>query len=212
LLPLFHAHLPTLTLALCTRALSTAQMAAREPGGSAGAPAPRGAEGYMRAGKLLALDVLAATLANPAHDWAALRPELAAQLRGPLALALLRSCGAAPPAGAAAARLLVAVLGAAPLRAGLKAEVGVLYPLLLLRPLEGGLGAGGGSGAGGSGGGSGAESGGAGAALAALEGLAAVVASPQALVDVFVNYDCSLQVGGRFPVGRRWGGCTGFGF
>ena len=58
-------------------------------------------------------------------------------------------------------RIFLAVLRAAPLRAGLRAELGALYPLLLLRPLE-------------------AERPDTPTqALMALEGLAAVCASPQ---------------------------------
>lgn len=76
------------------------------------------------------------------------------------------------------------------LRAGLKAELGALYPLLLLKPLEG---------LGGPGGGGAAPAAvppeaGPHAALMAAEGLLHVAGRPQVLVDLFVNYDCSLQV------------------
>ena len=59
------------------------------------------------------------------------------RLRQPVCLALLRNC-LSPYAEAAggAARLFAALLSAPRLRAGLKAELGAFYPLLLLRPLE----------------------------------------------------------------------------
>jgi hypothetical protein len=86
---------------------------------------------------LLALDLLSQVLASPSLEWAQTRPEFAAQLRQPLALVLLRNCLApADAAAAAAVRILCAVLASSRLRAGLKAEVGALFPLLLLRPLE----------------------------------------------------------------------------
>jgi hypothetical protein len=106
------------------------QLAARDAG-------PGGSESYMQAGKLLALDLLVKVLSNPAHDWGQLRPEFAAQLRQPLCLVMLRNAAApAEPAAAAAVRILTAVLASRRLRSGLKAEVGALFPLLLLRPLE----------------------------------------------------------------------------
>ena len=77
-----------------------------------------------------------------------------------------------------------------------QAELGAFYPLLLLRPLEG-------------------DAPDAGAA-AALDGLRAVAAQPQLLVDLFVNFDCDMQAGwkggGRneeWEETRRGGGVGG---
>jgi len=77
-------------------------------------------------------------------------------------------------------RILSAILSAQRLREGLKAEVGALYPLLLLRPLEA------------------ERPDSPHQAFAALEGINTVCSSPQVLVDIFVNYDCSLQAANLF--------------
>ncbi len=66
------------------------------------------------------------------------RPEFAAELRQPLCLALLRNClSPFDAAYGAAVKLFNALAAAGRLRAGLKAELGALLPLVLLRSLEG---------------------------------------------------------------------------
>jgi len=150
------------------------KMAARETG-------PGAAGTYLHTGKLLALDTLVKVLTNPAHDWGQVRPLFVEQLRQPLSSALLRNCSSPyDVAVAASVTIFSAILAAQRLREGLKAEVGALYPILLLRPLE-------------------LERPDSPAqALAALSGLGSVCGSPHVLVDVFVNYDCSLQAANLF--------------
>ena len=71
------------------------------------------------------------------HNWGHVPETFCRQLRQPLCLALLRNCGAADPlAYSLALRLLAALLCLPRLRAGLRAELGAFYPLLLLRCLE----------------------------------------------------------------------------
>ncbi|KAL6766957.1 hypothetical protein ACKKBG_A38045 [Auxenochlorella protothecoides x Auxenochlorella symbiontica] len=133
-------------------------------------------ETVLHEGKLLALELLTRVLCDPLHDWLGVRPEFAGELRAPLCLVLLRNCMSPfDEAVRAAVRLLCALAAAPRLRAGLRAELGALYPLLLLRPLEA------------------ARPESVFQAEAALEGLLPICSSPQILVDVFVNYDCSLQ-------------------
>ncbi|KAL4853786.1 Brefeldin A-inhibited guanine nucleotide-exchange protein 3 [Chlorella vulgaris] len=145
------------------------KMASRETGFGA-------VESYLHQGKLLALDLLVRVLTNPTHDWSHMRPEFAAELRHPLCLVLLRNCTSPYElAGTAAVRLFEAILSAQKLRAGLKAELGALYPLLLLKPIEA------------------AAPDSPHAMVMAAEGLLHVCSHPQVLVDLFVNYDCSLQ-------------------
>lgn len=65
------------------------------------------------------------------------RPEFCIQLRQPLCLALLRNCTSShAEIYTLTVRLLGIVLGKPRLRAALKAELGALYPLLVLRPIE----------------------------------------------------------------------------
>ncbi|KAL4515001.1 hypothetical protein Ndes2526B_g03682 [Nannochloris sp. 'desiccata'] len=150
------------------------KLAARETGIGAG-------ETYMHVGKLLALDMLVKVLTNPVHDWSQVRREFSHQLRQPLCLALLRNCMSPyNQAVDAAVSILTAIIASPRLREFLKAEVGALYPLLLLRPLEAER----------------PES--PHQVLAALTGLAGVCSSPQVLVDIFVNYDCNLQAANLF--------------
>lgn len=95
------------------------------------------AETVVHEGKLLALELLTRVLCDPLHDWLGVRPEFAGELRAPLCLVLLRNCMSPfDEAVRAAVRLLCALAAAPRLRAGLRAELGALYPLLLLRPLE----------------------------------------------------------------------------
>lgn len=94
-------------------------------------------ETVLHEGKLLALELLTRVLCDPLHDWLGVRPEFAGELRAPLCLVLLRNCMSPfDEAVRAAVRLLCALAAAPRLRAGLRAELGALYPLLLLRPLE----------------------------------------------------------------------------
>lgn len=149
-------------------------MAARETGIGAG-------ETYMHVGKLLALEMLVRVFTNPAHDWSQIRREFSQQLRQPLCLALLRNCMSPYDAAVdAAVTILTAILASQRLREFMKSEIGALYPLLLLRPLEADR----------------PES--PHGVLAALKGLTAVCTSPQVLVDIFVNYDCNLQAANLF--------------
>ena len=74
------------------------------------------------------------------------------------------------------------------LRAGLKAELGALYPLILLKPVEADA----------------PES--THGILMAAEGLLAVCSAPQTLVDLFVNYDCALHVSAMLE--NDAGACT----
>jgi len=150
------------------------KLAARETGIGAG-------ETYMHVGKLLALDMLVKVLTNPINDWSQVRRDFSHQLRHPLCLALLRNCMSPyNQAVDAAVSMLTAIVASPRLREFLKAEVGALYPLLLLRPLEADR----------------PES--PHQVLAALTGLAVLCSSPQVLVDIFVNYDCNLQAANVF--------------
>ena len=154
------------------------KMASRETGvGAAGT--------YFHTGKLLALDTIAKVLTNPMHDWDNMRSELAVQLRQPLCLTILRNCKSPyPEAVAASVRVLCCVMSASSLRMNLQAELGALYPLVLLRPLEHGD--------------EKLSFQGSMQAVAALRGLEHVCEHPQVLVDVFVNFDCSLQASNLF--------------
>ena len=74
-----------------------------------------------------------------------------------------------------AARLFVALLFRPPLRNALKAEMCAFFPLLLLRAME-------------------SENVSPAALTASLLAAARLCADPQLLVDIYVNYDCDLQV------------------
>lgn len=154
------------------------KMASRETGaGAAGT--------YFHSGKLLALNTMVKVLMDPMHDWDHIRPELAVHLRQPLCLAILRNCKSPyENAVMGSVKILCSMLSAPSLRSNLKAEIGALYPLVLLRPLE-----------------TGEISSSAFAkhqAIAALGGLEYVCQHPQILVDIFVNFDCSLQASNLF--------------
>ena len=144
------------------------KLASRETGSSS-------SEGLLNQGKLLALEMLAKVLCNPLHAWDHVREPFCKQLRQPLCLALLRNCANNDPvAFALAARLLASILALPRLRLGLRAELGAFYPLLILRLLEQPV----------------PEHANLVASLAVLFDL---LADPQLLVDIFVNYDCDLQ-------------------
>ena len=152
------------------------QMASRETGsGAAGT--------YFHSGKLLALETIVKVMSNPIHDWEHIRPELAMHLRQPICLTVLRNCKSPyETAVTASVSLLCAMLSAPSLRLNLKAEIGALYPLVLLRPLES----------------SNTYPSLSHQALAAVKGLESLCSSPQILVDIFVNFDCSLQSSNLF--------------
>lgn len=152
-------------------------MASRETG-------PGAAGTYYHSGKLIALDTVVRVLTNPMHDWDYIRPELAIHLREALCLTILRNCKS-PYASAvsSAVKLLCAVMHASSLRANLRAEIGALYPLVLLRPLETPVKH---------------HASHSQQALAAVKGLEKLCSSPQMLVDIFINYDCNLQSSNLF--------------
>ena len=154
------------------------KMASRETG--AGAVSGT----YYHAGKLLALDTIVKVFKNPMHDWDHIRPELAVHLRQPLCLTILRNCKSPYDAAVnGSVDILCSILNASSLRATLRAEIGALYPLVLLRPLENSETV------------DGAMSK---QAMAALRGLEELCGHPQVLVDIFVNFDCSLQSSNLF--------------
>jgi brefeldin A-inhibited guanine nucleotide-exchange protein len=131
-------------------------------------------------------------LSSSHHNWDHVPEPFCKQLRQPLCLALLRNCATSDPvAYALALRLLVALLCLPRLRAGLRAELGAFYPLLVLRCLE-------------------QQSQLLGQAqqqptereqlqqqqanvIAALGALQGLLVEPQLLVDLYVNFDCDLQ-------------------
>ena len=153
-------------------------MASRETGaGAAGT--------YFHSGKLLALDTIVKVFQDPMHDWDHIRPELAVHLRRPLCLAILRNCKSPyEKAVVGSVKILCSMLSASSLRSNLKVEIGALYPLVLLRPVENEEGSGNIS----------AKY----QAMAALTGLEYICQHPQILVDIFVNFDCSLQASNLF--------------
>ena len=148
--------------------------------GMAAADAGGGGDPAAAAARALASDLLLRLLDAPADAWDGVSASLADALRVPLSRVLLAAAAAPPgsPAAAAGAALLAAALRARPLRAALKAEVGAFYPLLVLRPAEGDWWADAATAAG---------------AAAALRAARAALARPQALVDLFVNFDCDLH-------------------
>ena len=149
------------------------RLASREGGAGAG-------DAALAPSRALAADLLTSLLEGQGHGWDAVRPAFADALRRPLSLVLLRAAASPPgaaPASAGAA-LLAAALRLRPLRAALKAEVGAFYPLLILRPAEAEWWSDAGATAG---------------ATAALCAARSVAASPQALIDLFVNFDCDLH-------------------
>ena len=171
-------HPPRRGLTLAERdavALLTAvcRLAARDAGAGAG-------DAALAPSRALAADLLTSSLEGQGHGWDAVRPAFADALRRPLSLVLLRAAAAPPGAAPAAtgASLLAAALRLRPVRAALKAEVGAFYPLLILRPAEAEWWTDAGATAG---------------ATAALRAARSLAASPQALIDLFVNFDCDLH-------------------
>jgi len=167
----------------------------------AAAAAAASAAAFAR-GKVLSLELLHAVVSNAGPVFAG-DPRLAAALRQHLCLCLLKNARSPTPG---VARLAAAVFTAAllRLRARLKAETGVFYPMLLLAPLEETAPV------------PTATAGAAAAAAAAaastsepqpfqhpsldpvarsaaLRCLGRVCADGQLLVDLFVNFDCDLE-------------------
>jgi brefeldin A-inhibited guanine nucleotide-exchange protein len=149
-------------------------------------------------------------LSNSIHNWDHVPENFCRQLRQPLCMALLRNC-ATPDAAAysLALKLLMAILNLPRLRTGLRAELGAFYPLLVLRYLEQQAAASAQRTAGGAAGAAASSGGGAGSAsqqqqpdgvnvLAALSALQGLLADPQLLVDLYVNFDCDLQAGNLY--------------
>ncbi|GMH39854.1 hypothetical protein BSKO_07758 [Bryopsis sp. KO-2023] len=138
-------------------------------------PASGPTEDYYRQGKLLALELLVKVFENSGHKWDNVRLEFCEQLRLPLCLVLVRNCSPSEAkAFQFAVRLFCAIMLQPQLRLGLKAELGALYPLLLMRPLESrpldpGL------------------------LFVALSSVKRQCREPQMQVDLFINFDCDLQ-------------------
>jgi hypothetical protein len=152
------------------------KLASRESGGGGGG----GGDSILNQGKLLALEMLGRVLGNPQHSWAHVSELFCRHLRRPLCLALLRNCATNDAAAyALAVRLLAAILSLPRLRLGLRAELGAFYPLLVLRPLE-------------------QDDPAPANLMAALGALRGVLAEPQLVVDLFINYDCDLQASNLF--------------
>ncbi|GMH37639.1 hypothetical protein BSKO_05512 [Bryopsis sp. KO-2023] len=100
-------------------------------------PASGSTEDYYRQGKLLALELLVKVFENSGHKWDNVRLPFCEQLRLPLCLVLVRNCSPSEAKSFQfAVRLFCAIMLQPQLRLGLKAELGALYPLLLMRPLE----------------------------------------------------------------------------
>ena len=189
------------------------KLGARPGGASAdgSASAAAAAEAAAARGRVLALELLHGVLEGAGPAFVA-DARLGAAARQYLSLTLLKNARSphAPAARAAAAVFTAALVR---LRSGLKAEVGVFYPMLLLAPLEPvgsvlpGRGGGGGGGGSGAGGGAPPAAGGAppapstvsappadpAARAAALRCLSRVCGDAPLLVDLFVNYDCDLE-------------------
>lgn len=157
---------------------------------------PQSGDVYGQKGKLFALELLVSVLTNPMHDWSHTRVVFATELRQPLCMAIIKNCALAGQneAGIAAANKIFSLMISTPiLRQGLKAEIGALFPLLVLRPLE-----------------SAAHSHEHALAAASPDRspvavysalsclLDSVCNDAQTLVDIFVNYDCSLQAANLF--------------
>jgi brefeldin A-inhibited guanine nucleotide-exchange protein len=142
-------------------------------------------------GKILALELLKILLENSGPLFRSGERYIGA-IKQYLCLSLLKNCSsAAPQAQRLCASIFLTLIKY--FRRNLKAEVGVFYPMILLRPIEPPTGSvGGASGAGAT----------AAAALpptadtaqkaVALRCLQALCSDGQLLVDLFVNYDCDL--------------------
>ena len=157
------------------------------------ADATAGSEVTTLRGKVLALELLKVLLENSGPTFRS-GDRFIGAIKQYLCLSLLKNCSStAPQAQRLCASIFLTLI--MHFRRSLKAEVGVFYPMIFLRPIELMTGAPGGGGGGG------------GAAAAApslplladtaqkaisLRCLQALCSDGQLLVDVFVNYDCDL--------------------
>jgi brefeldin A-inhibited guanine nucleotide-exchange protein len=141
-------------------------------------------------GKVLALELLKVLLENAGPAFSA-GERFVGAIKQYLCLSLLKNCAsAAPKAQALCASIFLTLLTR--FRRNLKAEIGVFFPMIFLRPIE--------PPAGGGGGGGGAPAPPAPAAAGVdpaqravvLRCLHALCCDGQLLVDIFVNYDCDL--------------------
>lgn len=136
---------------------------------------------YVMAGKHLAADILLQVVESKENPWASIGAATWATLRQPLCMATLRLAAlSATDVFPAAPRLFVALLVRTPLRLSLKAEMGAFFPLLLLKPLE-------------------MNEAPPAVLAASLAASATLAAHAQLMVDLFVNYDCDLQVPSTCP-------------
>ena len=151
-------------------------------------------------GRVLALELIKVLLENSGHEVQS-REKILKGIKQYLCLALLKCCGSSSShlqnlCGSIFTTLLMKF------RTKLKAEVGVFYPMILLKVLETPVGGGGG----GSGGGEypsftptlAMASADAIAKTAVLKCLERVSKDGQVLVDLFVNYDCDIEGGNLF--------------
>ena len=167
------------------------------------ADASSAAEATTMRGKVLALELLKVLLENSGPTFRN-GDRFIGAIKQYLCLSLLKNCASSSvPAQRLCASIFLTLI--THFRRDLKAEIGVFYPMIFLRPIE--------PPAGGSGGGMGGGGGGGGGGLAglpssvpsssfpqpdtaqkavALRCLHALCSDGQILVDLFVNYDCDL--------------------
>lgn len=138
-------------------------------------------------GKVLALELVKLLLENSGPGFRG-SDRFVGAVRQYLCLALLKNCaGGVPAAQRLCASIFLTLLTR--FRGALKAEVGVFFPMILLRPIEPATP------------GAKPNAAGAGGAVAvdlghkavALRCLSALCGDGQLLVDLFVNYDCDLE-------------------
>lgn len=138
--------------------------------------------------KVLALELLKIVLENSGPVFASSERFLTA-IRQYLCLSLLKNCASSVP-GALPPCASIFLTLVRRFRWALKGEIGVFYPLILLRPIEP---VGAGVLAHTTGSGTGAAPVDFAYRQVALRCLAALAADGQALVDLYVNYDCDLE-------------------
>ncbi|CAD7697716.1 unnamed protein product [Ostreobium quekettii] len=133
------------------------------------------AEGFVRQGKVLALELLVKVFENANHRWDNVRPDYCDHLRRPLCMVLLRNCNTSEvKAFQFAVRLYISIILQRQLRLWMKAELGAFYPLLLLRPIETGP----------------LEP----AILTVvLTAVKRLCKEPQMQVDLYINFDCDMH-------------------
>ncbi|KAK2077578.1 hypothetical protein QBZ16_004423 [Prototheca wickerhamii] len=141
-------------------------------------------------GKVLALELLKIVLENSGPVFAA-STRFVGAIRQHLCLSLLKNCASSVPAALPPCASIFLTLYAR-FRRELKAEVGVFYPVILLRPIEP-LGGPTGGVLAHTTGTSGAAPVDAAYRAVALACLGRLVTDGQALIDLYVNYDCDLE-------------------